>query len=1041
MLKSKKISSIKLVCLISYPLPFMVGESDSSESLDSDPDETYESSGDELSPVPPTRVTEIALQAEPVSTTERKEKSGGIVVQQRLGKDIGYQFGLSKDTQDVRNQPPSLNNDVGSGDAQKRVVRHTMSEEKPDSKPTQKVRSRPGSLSLDEDMSYVSAPRFNIPSKRRQYSGSDDAEVQDKKGGFEKHRSKSNEDLIKSEGRLEMNEPSADVIVHGTSVGTKDQDHDISDFVKDIFGTAEKQSSGALTDKIQGKDEGVGTSSIEPSVDDVSLDDKTAGDEASDRKVEVTIHEDIVSKETGITVESSPEIPTESFSVDNNAPTVDSDMSELTPEDESYDEGTEYRESGGVVNSFLDQREPDHQQLDVKRGKLQTPTTDNKRNGAVENARESAVGESGDDENNEALSVLSRVKNWERKSNEDRFGASVVQSKSTIEVKVKEDDKQRGKTVGDKYEVTLDSSGNNEEIYEDVEERQTQDISPVVNAFMEDLPHVNEDQSKPVGRDYSPSPEVVQASGGLDNELKQGSYHDIGLEKSNEAVHNRLPTEDISGETSLNLENTEMILELGSYKKNGLDNNNPAEVIHDDFSSKDLENIEIGLQQESSKDESSNYANPDEAMQYEDFTSQASLLLERNEMESPEESYGGTNSGDVKLDEGMQDKFQSGDTTLEKSWHVENNGMELQESCDDASSDKLNPGEAIENYSLVKDITTPVYELQGKHSESNQDLNASLKGDMEQDEFTLSPELKSEIKSNLEFNSSNNDSSFKTGVKFSASSSLKSNTFVDTEVPAMSVHFEQEKTGTSPLDSEHDDAQNSEEEQGEYQDVEVRPNLDVSATNQDTSPEARDTEIIQPANEEDPTSPEGQINAMRAFSEAFVSTNLGLKGSESREDQHTREDQDSREDHGYREESAPYEDDNSSREDRGYLEDQGTRQDRGYYDDQFDPQTRGYHEEQDPRDDRGYHAESEGPDSRRSSDLHYGGSLADNESMISETSGYGTPSASEDTSSKRTPSISGDEGMNTSREEARRLPSVSTKLNFLSLYRRCGGEG
>jgi hypothetical protein len=55
--------------------------------------------------------------------------------------------------------------------------------------------------------------------------------------------------------------------------------------------------------------------------------------------------------------------------------------------------------------------------------------------------------------------------------------------------------------------------------------------------------------------------------------------------------------------------------------------------------------------------------------------------------------------------------------------------------------------------------------------------------------------------------------------------------------------------------------------------------------------------------------------------------------------------------------------------------------------------------------------------------------------MISETSGYGTPSASEDTSSKRTPSISGDEGMNTSREEAKRLPSVSTLLNFY------GGRG
>ena len=151
------------------------------------------------------------------------------------------------------------------------------------------------------------------------------------------------------------------------------------------------------------------------------------------------------------------------------------------------------------------------------------------------------------------------------------------------------------------------------------------------------------------------------------------------------------------------------------------------------------------------------------------------------------------------------------------------------------------------------------------------------------------------------------------------------------------------------------------------------------------------------------------MKALRAFSESFVTTNLGVKEHESREDRDTREESKGHEDREY------HVDQYSSKEDHAYG-------DRGYHAGQYSP------EEQDIRgshDDRGYREESEGPDSRRSSDLHYEGFHADNESMISETSGYGTPSASEDTNSKRTPSISGDEGMSTPRDEARRPFSVS----------------
>ena len=88
-----------------------------------------------------------------------------------------------------------------------------------------------------------------------------------------------------------------------------------------------------------------------------------------------------------------------------------------------------------------------------------------------------------------------------------------------------------------------------------------------------------------------------------------------------------------------------------------------------------------------------------------------------------------------------------------------------------------------------------------------------------------------------------------------------------------------------------------------------------------------------------------------------------------------------------------------------------------------------------PRDDLPGSRVTDHGDDRKPADPHHevhASFNADNESSISETSGYVTPTPSEDTSSKRTPSISGDEGARTQREEYRRKSQV--RQTFLLLF-------
>ncbi|CAB3998385.1 synaptotagmin 5 [Paramuricea clavata] len=351
------------------------GESDSSESLDSDHDVTLATNADELSPV---ATREMALRAKP-NTAKRDGHSGGNVEQQGLPKDTEYEFGISKDTQDIRDRPPSFNQNAhqsGGNIVQKKLVGYTKSDEGT-IRNTQKVRSRPGSLSLDEDMSYVSAPRFNIPLKRRQSSGSLPISEARSDEGFEKHRCRSEEYLSKSERMLDRNEPSADVIIACKKTRDEIKDQNISGTLEDVFGTGESNYKDIEIDL---KDENKGDlfdMRDELSADDISpeaeSDEETQDD---DGRLEFSIHEDTVCKESGIVVESSPEILSENFSADNIA--AELDMDEFTRDDDE----TAHKESGIVVDSSPNVDQP--KQLSEQ--DFEIPSTDEKRKGSYDDS-------------------------------------------------------------------------------------------------------------------------------------------------------------------------------------------------------------------------------------------------------------------------------------------------------------------------------------------------------------------------------------------------------------------------------------------------------------------------------------------------------------------------------------------------------------------------------------------------------------------------------------------------------------------------------
>lgn len=1004
-------------------LPFafcMAGDSDSSESLDSDHDETFETNDDELSPA--------KISVQPVSPVI-SEHQGGRNVQQEMVRATEDEFVVSKDTEEIPSRPLSLNRygdvTMKNGDGvipPKKPPRYTQGDEGT-IKNTEKTRSRPGSLSLDEDMSYVAAPRFNIPSKRRQSSNSEDP-TQKSGDRFEKRRSRSEENLLKNGGRLNEDEPTGDVMIEckNTRSQVQDQDENISDILEDVFKAGEAYH----------KDDGIVM-------------------EYENRFNSTP--EDFESDERGIVDESLPQGRSQNFN-----------MNELIGDDEglSSDEQNLHKETEIAVESSRDLDEvyeAHNEQSDIKTDQeSEVSTTDEIKiedkafasdiprnvDDKGDNYPGNAVSQSDDNESTEKLSVLSRIKNWEHKSIEDRFGTSVVRPRPIIDIGVKKEDKQiyddQRKASEDEYESSSESSGSEKNFAEpvSVEIEETQERRNPSSISMEDRtsadvnetslrmdlelqqelnenPDVSSDNITPshvIENDIPSVEDVDEISTNMkeedEMELQQDSNTDKRLNNvsQTEAMGEDFLPQSSTVEISANLEETEMESGDSKHSKNVIQNETiPYDLPSEDDTveaSTNLKDTEMAPQLESTDDEQSEDV-ISEAIQS-DLIPDASAVetpidLVEAENEFQQESNDDKDSDNVEEGEPTQNDFSPEDCTIGLSMNLEESEMKLQrESSDDKGSNNVNQGEAMENDLPSKDNVT-------KH--------------------------KSEIKPKLEFISSNNDSSFKTGVNFTTSSSLKSDTFVDIEVPSTPTNYEEEKTGVNPFDSEDDTPKSDEEREAPRHD-EVHAEISTGKDIFPEEPYSHETNVVQPASQEEPASPLSRVNAIQAFSETFVSTNLGLKRHESREDRDTHEDrgyledQVTREGYEYQHTTEERAHDEDTRVDRGYPAGQDTREERKYDEEHAgnageEPSTRG---------DRDYHEESEGPDSRRSSDFHYEGFHGDNESMISETSGYGTPTASEDTSSKRTPSISGDEGTNAP-GEARRPPSVSTKVNCL----------
>ena len=998
----------------------MAGDSDSSESLDSDHDETFETNDDELSPV------EISMQ--PLSPVI-SEDQGGHNVQQEMVRATKDKSVVSKDTEEIPNRPLTLNRyvdattKIGNGDiVPKKPVRYREGEEGT-IKNTEKSRSRPGSLSLDEDMSYVAAPRFNIPSKRRQSSTSEDPAQKSKVGyntenRFEKRRSMSEESLVKNEGRLDENEPTVDVM---TRSQVQDGDENVSDILEDVFKAGmsyhkdgeivmEYEKTFSMPEDFESEEK--------VTVDD-SLPQKRSQnlnmDEVINDDREISSDEQNVHKETEIAVESSPDL------------------------DEIYEAHTEQ------LDIKTDQEFEVSTTDEIKVGD-NAFASDNRRD--VDDRGDNIPGNQVDDgESTDKLSVLSRIKNWEHKSIEDRFGTSVVRPRPTIDVGVKKEDTQTSddqrKALEDEYESSSKSSGSEQDITEPVSEEEVEEteegrnFSPVASASMENRTSADVNETS------------LRANLELQQELDKNPDVSSDNIRPSHIIELDIPsTEDVDEISTNTEEENELELQKESNTDECLNNVGQSGAMQDDVLpesstveiSKKLEETEM----ESGDSKHSENVIPNEAKQNdlpsEDGTIEASTSLKETEIALPLESGNDEHSENVIESEAMQRDLLSEGSAVETRIDLEEAENEFQqESNDDEDVEK---SEATQNNVSPEDGTVESYvELQVESRDykgsNNVDEGEAMENDLPSEDNTM--ERKSGIKPKFEFSSSNNDISFKTGVNFTTSSSLKSDTFVDTEVPSTPTNHEEKKNGANPFDSE-DDTPKSDDEREAPRDNEVHAEISTEKYIIPQEPYGHETNVVQPASQEEPVSPLNRINAMRAFSETFVNTNLGLKRHVSREDRDTHEDRDSHEDRGYLEdevtrEGSEYHTDQHTPEKQ--EQDEDTRVDRGYPAGQDPREELRYEEEQHAgnagedrgaRGDRDYHEESEGPDSRRSSDLHYEGFHGDNESMISETSGYGTPTASEDTSSKRTPSISGDEGTNAP-GEARRPPSVSTKIN------------
>ena len=1088
----------------------MVGESESSESVDNDHDEHFETIDDHWSPVVTARATELPLERRPLSPTLPGKTDD---IRRASFGDDEYGFGISEGTKD---DPPSLGASMEerSGNVvRKKLVRYTKSDEGLSGE-TEKVRSRPTSLILDEDMSYVSAPRFDIPSKRRQHSISEDLtlkpEASSEEADNESHLSMYEEQVESNKGNLD-HQLSIDVTIESENLRSETEEKDL-DYVLDKAFEIEKENFRADNGNLKGQNTSVVSEDSAPKSDtrsgsecehmaevfgfgkenfasysnDVGSDlpKKIHDDEHTkldlkqpaskveleiaevfqdDVEFDVGLHEVFQRKEREDDTESSSEInrkesihlyadrvsPKVEFGIDNKSDnrslTNQGNSGSLKRNTEEFDmksgdfsgENTDFSTTN-EVRGDLNTVSRSKNDGTFKRFAVEIPTRDIPMD----------FDRDGDDnENTEILSVLSRIKNWETKSKEDRFEKSPEKTVKTLDISIDKDGKMSPRK---RYEISLESGGNEATSVSTKENtdvtKQSKDLSGINDAY---AGHLRIDD---VGMKHGNPPEEVE----LLEELPENndiSICDISL---SEATQSDFSTEHNVVEAAVNLERIGMGLQV----------------------EKSLENSDIGISQVS-PDPTGTFEFPSEDIS----VGTESLNLEKNAVALGDvaSEISGTSVGNLGPSEPIQNDSEKEPITVKTSLDLEKGGMELhQESCDE---NEISTGDWISGVKAelpCEDVASMGPEYQNFSDDTQfkteEDLDVPLAGNAirrEPNEEGIFHELSSETKSNVDINSSNIHSSFMSSGNFTASSPLKSDTFVDNEATQFSANND---IGLNPFESEEDDVEEAGIEGEAFGDVEVRP--EISATNQSNRSEQRDLveNVVHPASDEAPPSAESRMDAMQAFSETFASVDVSMKRGVSHEDEIDDPDKTLSYDISAGEETLEYPGNleeeerghhtGSPREDRGYLVDQDasehrdqyhanrdTLEDRGHDADdkereylaghgaggeaefREDPERELTHEysidkeHAGARVDRGAHEGSEGPDSRRSSDLQYEGFRGDNESAISDTSGYyGTPYASEDTASKRTTSISGDEG--TSADDARGPLSVSTAFLF-----------
>ena len=719
----------------------MVGESDSSESLDSDHDETLTTGADELSPGV-TSVTEMPLQS------EREEKGGDKHVHEGMIKNREYEFGVSKDIRGQNEKQQS-----GGKVVQKELVRYTKSDEGTlRNRNTQKVRNRPGSLDLDEDISYISAPKFNIPSKRRQYSNEEDPTLKPKtpyETGFEEQQSRSDDNLKsdrsndKNDERRDKDEPLVHATVQSRNTSSAGEELNVDDVLGDVFGTGTRESSlqdenkddtekDYIEDKFETKNEEL-----------VSEDHSTAGIPGTG--------EDIKDQNAGGDLEDVlgiAKVDSQSYNIEAGSTFKDKTQEEYSDEVTSDDlqlEEKVYRQTDTAVENSPDQDDLEKQMIKQVENESHieqyTIGTDVSRD--VEEKEFSQdlpskfdsdrhVLENDDKKDEKTPSVLSRIKNWEIKSVEDRFGSGSNQTRPTFDINIEEEgaifDGQRN-AVKDQHEISLESNEKDITQPQEKDEKQNEDLSLTANVSVEDQTSTVNKESQvkdSIQGELHTSVDVIETPVDAEIELHQESNKKDEISSDNIILGHTNLNNILSADVIMNLKETEMESQEESDDDISSEEVSPGEAKRDDSPttginvklSDDLQDTEVDLQHEhfdDSLDKSSPVENKRPELSFGDVSVETSTSLKETSMELQQESRD-ESSDTVNTAETIQSNEPSEDITVELSTSREETDIDLKQESydDDINMDDINPGEIIQNYSLSKDIKEAVYEMRAK---------------------------------------------------------------------------------------------------------------------------------------------------------------------------------------------------------------------------------------------------------------------------------------------------------------------------------------